>query len=236
LDSLALISANFDLLLSNIITKTQHKNIYYTQCKKILTKIIDIIQNKKNFTEDDQFIYLLTKVIVLGGFAMYEHGSSQPASGSEHIMCHVYEMIHTGGSSKNQLKFTHGQLVGAFLKTSISIEQKVIAFLRQKLSQKNLIINLAINRNDIATNFPSLKNKASIIAIKAIKNQMFKINEFKKLIVLENDITLLKQAIFLLDEYIPKIDDGIEKQIKNIAHLSRERLTCLDFAIGVLLS
>jgi hypothetical protein len=65
---------------------------------------------------------------------------------------------------------------------------------------------------------------------------MFKINEFKKLIVLENDITLLKQAIFLLDEYIPKIDDGIEKQIKNIAHLSRERLTCLDFAIGVLLS
>ncbi len=67
----------------------------------------------------ENYVAQLMDCLLYGGIAMLEFGSSAPASGSEHMLVHLLEMLEPEVANN----FHHGQLVGAASVMMLQLQQ-----------------------------------------------------------------------------------------------------------------
>jgi glycerol-1-phosphate dehydrogenase [NAD(P)+] len=217
-DSLAMVTANFDILLSNIYTDTHIDNALIEDCFSLITKI------SKNMFINNLDLALL---LLIGGIGMSLNNSSFTASGGEHILSHVIEM------ENNDLTFCnlyHGLQIGSILKfclkNQIEISKNILNFTEIKISK--------INKGDVKKNFNYNDDKINqIIRSKEIKEGWegrLKANISK----IENATRQLKELDLLIHLeleqklYTFQITDEYLYNISKKAKCFRDRFTFID--------
>ncbi|MCL2690112.1 MAG: iron-containing alcohol dehydrogenase family protein [Chitinispirillia bacterium] len=101
-DLISKYTANFDWKLAHRMTQEPVNDF----AALISSNAVDIMVNyPKKDIKDLEFLRLICGCLVMSGVAMEVCGSSRPASGSEHLVSHAYDMI----ASSNSL---HGIQVG----------------------------------------------------------------------------------------------------------------------------
>jgi glycerol dehydrogenase-like iron-containing ADH family enzyme len=218
-DSLATITANFDILLSNIYTDTHIDNTLIEDCFSLIIKI------SKNIFINNRDLALL---LLIGGIGMSLNNSSFTASGGEHILSHVIEM------ENNDLTFCnlyHGLQIGLLLKfclkNQIEISKNLLNFIDIKISR--------IKKEDIRNFFNYNDDKINqIIKSKEIKEgweDRIKGNISK----IANATKQLKELDFLLIKldveqkmYKFQITDKYLYTISKKAKCFRDRFTFID--------
>ncbi len=131
-DVLCFYSCNFDLILSNKIF-LQEINF---EALKIQQKIVkNFVKNYKKFLlNDDDFLRILLKMILVSGFAMTIANSSAPASQSEHLLAHVLTMKYP---QKTQ-NILHGRLIASTTIFSLINQEKIVKNFQEKTALKML--------------------------------------------------------------------------------------------------
>ncbi len=237
-DSLATYTARADWLLSNFIFGTNYNEFIYDIVKNDFS---DLLKNhKKILARNFDAMKNLARVLILSGLGMHLAGSSAPASQSEHLISHYFEMMY-----KDEIPHTyHGEQIAVTTLAVAKLQEKI-------LHLDELQINPIIH-----TEKPILKNFGEEIGkklIEEIKNKEIgdrKCEEINR--KLKSEWKNLKAKI--LQNYISA--DDIEDKLKGIngpytyKHLGwsneqfqnafynsvflRDRFTFLDLAMGLI--
>jgi len=119
-DSLCFYGCWFDWMLSHLILDTK----FDPKPFEILTQKMNfLIQNYQKFNlRDEKLLQLLTEILLLSGFGMTLSKGSYPASQSEHLIAHAFDMAH----KKNNM--LHGLQIAITTLTSCSLQEKLLRF------------------------------------------------------------------------------------------------------------
>lgn len=119
-DSLCFYSCWFDWRLSNLILGT-----------KFDEKPFAILQDKMEFfiknyhrykLQDDKLLQLLIEILLLSGASMTMAGGSYPASQSEHLIAHAFEMKYP----KKAHDIFHGLQIAVTTLTAVKLQEKML--------------------------------------------------------------------------------------------------------------
>jgi len=120
-DSLCFYSCWFDWLLSNLILGTK----FNAKPFLILQEKMDfLIKNYKKFKlSDNRLLEILIEILLLSGSGMTIAGGSYPASQSEHLVAHAFEMKY----KKKAHKIYHGLQIATTTLTCVDLQQRLLA-------------------------------------------------------------------------------------------------------------
>jgi len=130
-DSMCFYSCWFDWLLSHLILGTK----FNTKPFEILHKKMDFfVKNYLKFKlNDDKLLEILIEILLLSGSGMTIAGGSYPASQSEHLISHSFEMKYP----KKAHKIFHGLQIAITTLTTAKLQEKLLAkdFLQLKKAE-----------------------------------------------------------------------------------------------------
>ncbi len=229
-DSLCFYSCWFDWLLSHFVLGTKFDEKSFKIAKN---KIDFLIKNYSKFSlNDDKLLKILTEILLLSGAAMTMAQGSYPASQSEHLIAHAFEMKYP----KKAHKIFHGLQIATTTLTSLKMQRE--------LANKGL---LQITKNEFSEkNLAKFFNKK--IATSCKKEYLAKINFDEKKInntlksswskqqkilqkILFDEKTLKKILKHFKIKTSPKALDLSAQQYQDLvnnAKFIRNRFTCLD--------
>lgn len=110
----------FDWYLSHKILGTKFDEKPFLVLQK---KMQFLLKNFAKFSlKDEKFLEILLEIILLSGLGMTRCGGSYPASQSEHMIAHTFEMKYPKIAAKN----LHGNVIAATVLTSNKLQQKIL--------------------------------------------------------------------------------------------------------------
>lgn len=120
-DSICFYSCWFDWLLSHLILGTK----FNAKPFEILhTKMQFFIKNYRKFKlNDDELLEVLMEILLLSGLGMTMAGGSYPASQSEHLIGHAFEMKYP----KKAHEIFHGLQIAVTTLTAVKLQEKLLA-------------------------------------------------------------------------------------------------------------
>ena len=120
-DSLCFYSCWFDWLLSHLILDTK----FDAKPFEILrAKMEFLVKNYRRFKlNDDELLKILMEILLLSGTGMTLAGGSYPASQSEHLIGHAFEMKYP----KKSHKILHGLQIAVTTLTTVKLQEKLLA-------------------------------------------------------------------------------------------------------------
>ncbi len=119
-DSFCFYSCWFDWYLSHKILGTKFDEKPFLMLKK---KMNFLVKNFQKFSlRDDDFLKLLSEILLLSGYGMTIAGGSYPASQSEHMISHSIEMKYPKLAKKN----LHGAQIAVTTITSTQLQKKIL--------------------------------------------------------------------------------------------------------------
>jgi glycerol-1-phosphate dehydrogenase [NAD(P)+] len=120
-DVFSFYSCWFDWYLSNQILGTEFNKKPFEMLKG---KMDFLVKNFKKFSlQDEAFLKLLIEVLLLSGAGMTIAGGSYPASQSEHLIAHAFEMKYPNFAKK----IFHGAQIAITTLTSAKLQKKLLA-------------------------------------------------------------------------------------------------------------
>lgn len=120
-DSLCFYSCWFDWLLSHLILGTKFDKKPFEILQK---KMEFLIKNYQKFKlSDNKLLQILTEILLLSGAAMTVAKGSYPASQSEHLIAHAFEMKYP----KKAHKVFHGLQIAVTTPTVAKLQEKLLA-------------------------------------------------------------------------------------------------------------
>ena len=120
-DSLCFYSCWFDWLLSHLILGTKFNQKPFEILQK---KMEFLIKNYQKFKlDDDKLLQILTEILLLSGTGMTLAAGSYPASQSEHLIGHAFEMKYP----KKAHKIFHGLQIAVTTPTAVKLQEKMLA-------------------------------------------------------------------------------------------------------------
>lgn len=120
-DSLCFYSCWFDWLLSHLILDTKFNKKPFEILQK---KMEFLIKNYQKFKlNDDKLLQILTEILLLSGAGMTIAEGSYPASQSEHLIGHAFEMKYP----KKAHKIFHGLQIAVTTPTTVKLQETLLA-------------------------------------------------------------------------------------------------------------
>lgn len=232
-DSLCFYSCWFDWLLSHLLIETD----FNSKCFEIVNeRIAFLIENYKNFNiKDEALLKLLIEILLLSGIAMSLSKGSYPASQSEHLIAHVFEMKYPHKAQE----ILHGLQIATATLTSLEIQEELInqdsVFLRdysypeQKISNFFSPIIASECKSEYLIKYNIIKS-----GHKFIKNELE--NNWQSYVGVLSRIVMSKELLKEIFWHF-KIDFGYKylgltyqeyQELVSFAKFIRRRYTCLD--------
>ncbi len=119
-DSMCFYSCWFDWYLSHKILGTKFDERPFLMLEK---KMNFLVRNFHKFSlRDDNFLKLLSEILLLSGYGMTIAEGSYPASQSEHMISHAIEMKYPRLAKKN----LHGAQIAVTTITSAQLQKKIL--------------------------------------------------------------------------------------------------------------
>ena len=226
-DNSAKILARTDWILSNVLHNEYICPFVWNDIKNYLKEIpniYDLILQK-----DIKSIKTLTKAQLISGINMIIIGSSRPASGAEHLISHLIEMVH---EDKDELPPFHGLTVAIGLYISYKAYKVLmnnINLLRKEYTfedrKKELFSILSKQKTLDLFNIYKTKRKM-------YRNYNFDLNKIKKEIknIYNEYFPLLSKIIEKLDfqSLISNYDKTFIMKVIRLSNMVRTRFTILD--------
>ncbi len=127
-DSLCFYGCWFDWMLSHLILGTKFDEKPFA----LLAKKMDFfVKNYQKFNlRDEKLLQILTEILLLSGAGMTMAGGSYPASQSEHLIAHAFDMAH----KNNKL---HGLQIAITSLTSYALQKNLLQLDQLKLKKEN---------------------------------------------------------------------------------------------------
>lgn len=232
-DSLCFYSCWFDWLLSHLLIETDFNG----KCFEIINKkIVFFIENYRNFNiKDEALLKLLIEILLLSGIAMYLSNGSYPASQSEHLIAHAFEMKYPHKAQG----ILHGLQIATTTLTSLEIQEELInqdnIFLRDYSYPEQKISNFF--STEVAMECKSeylIKYNIIKSGHKFIKNELE--NNWQSYVDVLSRIIMPQQLLKEIFWHF-KIDFGHKylgltyqeyQELISLSKFIRRRFTCLD--------
>jgi glycerol-1-phosphate dehydrogenase [NAD(P)+] len=236
-DSLARPTAQYDWLLSHLLLGTAYNDVPFALLKELEPQVFDAARGIA--TADRQSITALMQLLLLSGFGMVIANGSYPASQSEHMVAHAYDMMAHHAKVTPSYPTLHGEEIGV---TTLAISRVQAQYIKHPPALKPLafpaddMMQMIGHESAITAKALYDKKCQAITAASLSHDTMQKkwdeiAGQLEAVMLPPAQIeAILKAADAPLAAEALKWDNELYHEATQHAHLMRDRFTVLDLA------